>query len=206
METIKLEINDKEYDVIVLRTEAEKEKGLQDVVEMDESEGALFIYDTPQTLEFWMKDTEIPLDIIFIDEDWEVVSVKQGQPLDETILSEDNVQYVLELNQNSGVKEGDEIDVEDDDLNPGRGLEPNHTYIYGSDGNVQAEIVGGERIFSIKNTKTLIRMAKRAYATKSETNYKRLGKKIFEYLHTQDSNEPDYVSQPSESIKNKKGE
>lgn len=193
MKTINLEINNKEYNVLLAQTEDEKATGLMNVEEMDPDEGMLFIYDTPQTLEFWMKDTEIPLDIIFIDEDWEVVSVKQGQPLDETILSEDNVQYVLELNQNSGVKEGDEIDVEDDDLNPGRKLEPNHTYIYGSDGNVQAEIVGGERIFSIKNTKTLIRMAKRAYATKSETNYKRLGKKLFEYLHTQDTNEPEYV-------------
>lgn len=37
-------------------------------------------------------------------------------------------------------------------------------------------------------------MAKRAYTTKKESDYKRLGKKIFEYLHTQDTNEPDYVN------------
>ena len=36
-------------------------------------------------------------------------------------------------------------------------------------------------------------MAKRAYTTKKESDYKRLGKKIFEYLSIQDSNTPEYV-------------
>lgn len=206
METIKLEINDKEYNVLVARTEEEKERGLQDVIELDPNEGMLFIYDTPQTLEFWMKDTEVALDIIFIDEDWEVKSVQQGKPFDDTILSCDDVQYVLELNQNSGVKEGDEIDVEDDELNPGRELQTKHMEIYGPDGTVQAEIVGGERILSIKNTKTLVKMARRAQATKKESDYKRLGKKIFEYLSIQDSNDPEYVNSPKEIDENKKGE
>ena len=206
METIKLEINDKEYNVLVARTEEEKERGLQDVIELDPNEGMLFIYDTPQTLEFWMKDTEVALDIIFIDEDWKVKSVQQGKPFDDTILRCDDVQYVLELNQNSGVKEGDEIDVEDDELNPGRELQTKHMEIYGPDGTVQAEIVGGERILSIKNTKTLVKMARRAQATKKESDYKRLGKKIFEYLSIQDSNDPEYVNSPKEIDENKKGE
>ena len=193
MKTIKLEINDKEYNVLVARTEEEKEHGLQDVVELEDDEGMLFIYDQPQTLEFWMHDTEIPLDIIFIDEDWEVKSVQQGKPFDDTILSCDDVQYVLELNQGSGVKEGDEIDVEDNELNPGRELQSKHMEIYGPDGKVQAKIVGGERIFSISNVKTLVKMARRAQATKKESDYKRLGKKIFEYLSIQDSNTPEYV-------------
>ena len=193
MKTIKLEINDKEYNVLVARTEEEKERGLQDVVELEDDEGMLFIYDQPQILEFWMHDTEIPLDIIFIDEDWEVKSVQQGKPFDDTILSCDDVQYVLELNQGSGVKEGDEIDVEDDELNPGKELQSKHMDIYGPDGKVQAEIVGGERIFSISNVRTLVKMARRAQATKKESDYKRLGKKIFEYLSIQDSNTPEYV-------------
>ena len=193
MEQLKLEINDKEYNVLVAHTEEEKERGLMDVIELNSDEGMLFIYDTPQTLEFWMHETEIPLDIIFIDEDWEVKSVQQGKPFDDTILSCDDVQYVLELNQGSGVKEGDEIDVEDDELNPGRELQSKHMEIYGPDGEVQAEIVGGERIFSISNVKTLVKMARRAQATKKESDYKRLGKKIFEYLSIQDSNTPEYV-------------
>ena len=206
MKIIKLEINDKEYNVLVARTEEEKERGLQDVIELDDNEGMLFIYSEPQTLEFWMHDTEIPLDIIFIDENWEVKSVQQGKPFDDTILSCDDVQYVLELNQNSGVKEGDEIDVEDDELNPGRELQSKYMEIYGPDGKVQAEIVGGERIFSIKNVSTLVRMARKAQATKKESDYKRLGKKIFEYLRIQDTNDPEYVEKKEDSDENKKGE
>lgn len=198
MKTINLEINDKEYNVLVAQTEDEKATGLMNVEEMDPDEGMLFIYNYPQRLEFWMANTELELDVIFINSDWEVVSVKKGMPYDETILSEDNVQYVLELNQNSGVKPGDEVDIEDDELSPGNSLNLNKMYVYGSDGNVQAEIVGGERIFSIKNTKTLIRMAKRAYTTKKESDYKRLGKKIFEYLHTQDTNDVEYVNNPKQ--------
>ena len=193
MKTINLEINDKEYNVLVAQTEDEKATGLMNVEEMDDNEGMLFVYDAPQTLEFWMKDTEIPLDIIFIDSDWEVKKIAKGNPFDETIISCNNVQYVLELNQNSGVQVGDEVDIEDDELSPGSNLDLNKMYVYGSDGNIQAEIVGGERIFSITNTKTLIRMAKRAYTTKKESDYKRLGKKIFEYLSIQDSNTPEYV-------------
>ena len=46
----------------------------------------------------------IPLDIIFINEDQEVTDVQQGQPNDDTLLSCENTMYVVELNQNSGVK------------------------------------------------------------------------------------------------------
>ena len=48
------------------------------------------------------------------------------------------------------------------------------------------ELNGGERIFSRKNTKTLIRMAKRADKSKADRDYKALGKKMFTYLKQQD--------------------
>lgn len=193
MKTIKVEINDKEYNVLVAKTEEEKERGLMDVVELESNEGMLFVYDEPQELSFWMHETEIPLDIIFIDEDWEVKSVQQGKPFDDTILSCDDVQYVLELNQNSGVKEGNEVEVEDDELNPGRELQSKHMEIYGPDGKVQAEIVGGERIISIAQTKVCIRKAKKAYTTKKEADYKSLGKYLFYVFKGQDEREPEYV-------------
>ena len=193
MKTIQIEINDKEYNILVAQTEDEKATGLMNVEEMDDNEGMLFLYDTPQTLEFWMKDTEIPLDIIFIDSDWEVKKIAKGNPFDETILSCDDVQYVLELNQNSGVQVGDEIDIEDDELSPGSNLDLNKMYVYGSDGNVQAQLVGGERIISIAQTKVCIRKAKKAYATKKEADYKSLGKYLFYVFKGQDEREPEYV-------------
>lgn len=178
---MKIEIGDKEYEVKVAQTEDEKMKGLQGVTELPENEGMLFIYDEPQTVGFWMKDTEIPLDIIFINEDQEVISVYEGAPNDDTIAEEDNVKYVLEVNQGSGIGEGDDFDMDDT------------MKVIGPDGQPQMELEGGERIFSRKNTKTLVRMAKRAYKSKAEKDYKALGKKAFKYLDTQDSNKPEYV-------------
>lgn len=188
---MKIEIGDKEYNVEVVRTEEEKIKGLQEKESLGENEGMLFIYDEPQELAFWMKDTAIPLDIVFIDEDGEVISVQQGQPYDETLLEEDGVMYVLEVNQNSGIQPGDELDIEEDDDDKQPVMK-----VLAPDGSTQMELEGGERIFSRKNTKTLIKMAKRAYSSELDKDYKALGKKVFKYLHIQDTNTPEYVDTP----------
>ena len=185
---MKIEIGDKEYNVEVARTEEEKVKGLQEKESLGEDEGMLFVYDEPQEIAFWMKDTAIPLDIVFMDEDGEVISVKQGQPYDETLLEEDGVMYVLEVNQNSGIQPGDELDMEDDDDDKQPVMK-----VLAPDGSTQMELEGGERIFSRKNTKTLIKMAKRAYSSELDKDYKALGKKVFKYLHIQDTNTPEYV-------------
>ena len=188
---MKIEIGDKEYNVEVARTEEEKVKGLQEKESLGEDEGMLFVYDEPQEIAFWMKDTAIPLDIVFIDEDGEVISVQQGQPYDETLLEEDGVMYVLEVNQNSGIQPGDELDIEDDDDDKQPVMK-----VLAPDGSTQMELEGGERIFSRKNTKTLIKMAKRAYSSELDKDYKALGKKVFKYLHIQDTNTPEYVDTP----------
>lgn len=139
-----------------------------------------------------MKNTDLPLDIIFINSDWIVTSVVQGAPNTEDILS-GTAQYVLELNQNSGVQSGDEVELDDPD-EWYEGLDTNKMYIIGSDGEPQMKLDGGERIFSQENTKTLVKMAKRAFLSKRGGDYKRLGRKLFEYLKTQDTNKPEYVS------------
>jgi uncharacterized membrane protein (UPF0127 family) len=65
-----------------------------------------------------MKDTKIPLDQIAINDDDEVVLVYAAQPEDETLVSFMNAKYILEVNANSGIVEGDEFEIDDsDDLN-----------------------------------------------------------------------------------------
>lgn len=188
-------VGNKKYDVEVAENEEERMKGLQEVIEIDDDEGMLFIFPEPQHVDFWMKDTEIPLDIIFINSDLEVISVKQGEPMSEDFISEDNVQYVLEVNQNSGIEEGDDVilDYEEDDEED----EAAKMYVLGSDGQAQYELVGGERIFSRPNTKVLVSKAKKAYKTKSDSDYKALGRQVFKYLEKQNSNEPEYVESPN---------
>lgn len=188
---MKIEINDKIYNVKVAKTEEDYIQGLQNITSLPKNEGMLFPYDEEQEVTFWMKDTKIPLDIIFINEDYEVTKVVRGVP-DSEIFIIGIAKYVLELNENSGVQKGDDIEFEEETSD----ITVKTMYVLGSDGKPQMELEGGERIFSRKNTKVLIRMAKKAYKSKEEKDYKALGKKVFKFLDTQDSNEKEYVSLP----------
>ena len=67
---------------------------------MKPNQGMLFIFDDVQERYFYMKNTHIPLDIIYINRDKKIVSFqKNAKPLDETPLpSNVPVKYVLEVN------------------------------------------------------------------------------------------------------------
>ena len=193
-----IEINGKEYNVEIAKTEEEKEVGLQGKEELKENEGMLFVYDEPQEISFWMKDTDIPLDIIFIDEYGEVISVAKGEPNTEDAHTENDVKYVLELNQDSGIKKGDDVDlseVEDLDIEESDedNSEADGMVLLDADGNIQMPIEGGERIFSRPHTRILVRLAKKAYKSKQEKDYKALGKKLFSILNIQNNQKPEYV-------------
>jgi len=60
---------------------------------------------------FWMKDTLIPLDIVFINDDMKVIKVYHAEPNDEMLVNCPNSEYVLEVNINSGIKKGDEVEL-----------------------------------------------------------------------------------------------
>ena len=189
MKEIKIKIGSKPYEVKIAQTDEEKEKGLQGVNELPENEGMLFIFDEAEDVSFWMKDTSIPLDIVFIDDELNVISVYQGIPESEEFITEKNVTFVLEVNQNSGINIGDELE-----FSPDKEVSKDKMLVLDSEGNPQMELEGGERIFSRANTKTLIKFAKKAYSTQSDNDFKALGKRVFKFLDIQDNNEPEYVS------------
>lgn len=182
-----IRIGNKEYNVKEVTTPEDKAKGLQGVESLPEDEGMLFIFDPPEDVKFWMKDTLIPLDIIFINEDQEVVKVHQGIPNDETLIEVSNVAYVLEVNANSGIKIGDELELEEDAPT---------MKVLAQDGSEQYSLWGEERIFSRKNTKVLVKKAKKADETKLDKDYKALGKYMFKCIKIQDNREPEYVDSP----------
>lgn len=63
------------------RTPQEISRGLMFRDHLDENQGMLFIFDSEQPRRFWMKNTLVPLDIIFISEDFRIVSaVVNAQP------------------------------------------------------------------------------------------------------------------------------
>lgn len=79
---------------------AERSKGLMHRTAMDPAGGMLFVYEFPNRVAFWMKNTLIPLDMIFADATGTVTKVHaMAVPLDETpIDGGQNVQFVLEIN------------------------------------------------------------------------------------------------------------
>ena len=184
---MKIKINNKEYTVEVAETEDQKEIGLQNTHYLPEDEGMLFVYDEPEDVGFWMEDTELPLDIIFINEDFEVISVAKGQPESKDIHEEKDVKFVLELNIDSGVSVGDELEFLEDEK------PTNKMLVLDENGETQLELDGGERIFSRANTKTLLKMAARATKSQKESDFKALGRKVFQYLKDQDERGEEYI-------------
>jgi hypothetical protein len=70
------------------------------VEDMPTMTGMLFIYETPRRASFWMRNTLIPLDMLFADPTGVITRVHENAvPLDETSIDGgDGVQYVLEIN------------------------------------------------------------------------------------------------------------
>ena len=196
MDKVRVVIGDKVYDCQVAKNEEDRKKGLMGVENLPPDEGMLFQWQDEDSRQMWMKDTKISLDQIAINSDDEVVMVYTAQPEDETLVTFPNAKYILEVNANSGIVEGDEFDIDDsEDLNK------YVMKILAQDGSTQMYLQGGERIFSRISTKQMIKWAKKADAVKDkEEQYnkicRRLGKRLFRELYAQDHREPQYVDTP----------
>lgn len=205
MEKKNIIIGNKEYTVEIAKSKEDKEKGLQDRDHLASNEGMLFVYEEQQpVVEYWMKNTKIPLDQIAINEDNEVTTVYKAQPNSENLHPFANVKYLLEVNQDSGIVEGDDFEFDDSD-------DPNKYVmkVLAPDGSTQMSLQGGERIFSRISTKQMITWAKKAEANKDNkelfTKYcKRLGKRMFKELYAQDHRDPEYVEAPDKKDQNDK--
>lgn len=200
MKQVKVDIGDKSYICDLLESEEDKRKGLMNIDYLPPDRGALFVWDDEDTREMWMKDTKIPLDQIAINNDDEVVLVYKAQPEDETLVPFMNAKYILEVNQDSGIVEGDDFEIDDSE-----DLDKYVMKVLAPDGSTQMYLQGGERIVSRKETKTLIRKAKRAYENKDkdyEKHCKALGKYIFKVIKGQNTRPPEYVEVPEEKEEN----
>jgi len=96
---------------------SESEKGLMFRQALAADEGMIFIYDEPQQMSFWMRNTELPLDIGFFDASGELREIYPMYPHDERpVTSRDHhLQFALEMNQSwyrqSGTKPGAKLDL-----------------------------------------------------------------------------------------------
>lgn len=189
-------IGDQEYNVEIADTEEKRKDGLSRCKSLKADEGMLFIFDEPTTSSFTMEETDIDLDIIFIDSEGEVLEVHSVEARDPNpVVCESEYQYVLEVNIDSEIQEGDELDIEDNEFSDEEKeqIKQSKMLVLNSDGDVQMKLVGGERIVSMIKTRQLIKAALKAYRSDNDSDYRRVGKLIFTELDAQDSRDPQYV-------------
>jgi uncharacterized membrane protein (UPF0127 family) len=107
------------FTVEVADEPAERAQGLMNRPSMPRSAGMLFLYEAPQRATFWMKNTLIPLDMIFMDPTGTVTRIHENAvPLDETTIDGGpGVQAVLEIN--GGLARAIGIDVGSELRHPG---------------------------------------------------------------------------------------
>lgn len=88
------------FSVEIADDASERAVGLMRRAKMPLSAGMLFVYDRPEQVYFWMKDTLLPLDMVFVGATGLVTAVhSDAVPLDETPIDGGaDVQFVLEIN------------------------------------------------------------------------------------------------------------
>jgi uncharacterized membrane protein (UPF0127 family) len=94
------------FKVWIADNNSRRERGLMFVRQLDADAGMLFIYDSPQSISMWMKNTKIPLDMLFVAGNGRVMRVVENtQPESlKTIDSGSDVIGVVELNAGTAAK------------------------------------------------------------------------------------------------------
>ena len=115
-EISKVCFNEKCFNAEIADTPKKHTQGLMNRKSLDQNSGMLFIFDTEAKYKFWMKNTLIPLDIIWLDKNKRVVFIKHNAESCETnpcktFGPSKNAKYVLEIN--SGLAKKIELKEED---------------------------------------------------------------------------------------------
>jgi uncharacterized membrane protein (UPF0127 family) len=99
------------FNVTIADDNAERAQGLMFVEQMPVMTGMLFVYDHPQSVSFWMRNTLIPLDMLFVAPTGEILKIHENAiPQDTTpIPGGDGVQMVFEINGGIAARLGIEI-------------------------------------------------------------------------------------------------
>jgi uncharacterized membrane protein (UPF0127 family) len=110
--TIRSKTGDHRFSVEVAATEEQQERGLMYRKSLAGDRGMIFPYDPPQDVAFWMKNTLIPLDILYIRADGTIARITKAEAMDLTPLpAGEPIAAVLEIRGGRaaelGIREGD---------------------------------------------------------------------------------------------------
>lgn len=101
------------FQIEIADDDGEREAGLMFRQTMPDDRGMLFVF--PQTLGvgFWMKNTPMPLDLLFIGQDGRIKAIRRGEPQSEAVIAPNEpVRFVLELKAGTAAREN----IEEGDL------------------------------------------------------------------------------------------
>ena len=97
-----VEINGRRFSVEVARTDIEHALGFMNRPSVPMDHGMIFVFEDEDIRRFWMKNTLIPLDMVFIDEDLRIVDIQRAIPCVSdpcvSYISKEPAKYVLEVN------------------------------------------------------------------------------------------------------------
>lgn len=107
--------NQEKLTIEIADNEVETAQGLMYRRTMPDSCGMVFIFADSQPRNFWMKNTYLPLDILFLDESKKIVTIQANRTpfSEEQIPSFENAKYVLEVNagycKRKGIEKGESV-------------------------------------------------------------------------------------------------
>jgi len=113
---IHMQVGNQPFTLELAATDKTRQHGLMHRQSLPADRGMLFVFPDEAPRSFWMRNTLIPLDIVYLDAAGKVVSISQMKPLDETgVPSLGPAKYAIELNEGaaarSGVKVGDVLTI-----------------------------------------------------------------------------------------------
>ena len=105
---------ERRFSIEVADSDAERAAGLMFRRTMPDDRAMLFVFETTRRLSFWMQNTPMPLDLIFIDEDGIVLAILPGIPFSTASIGpSEDARFVLEVKsgiaQRNGISPGDRL-------------------------------------------------------------------------------------------------